>query len=78
MGWVVWGIEITIKLLIWAAKLYILFLYWVFVVPIRALVNHSGRRRRQNRPAVQYWTHQGCAIRHTRQDTAARCRLGRS
>jgi hypothetical protein len=45
------------------------------VGPLRFWVPLASTRRRSHR---EYWTHNGCGIHHTRQDTADRCRNGRT
>ncbi|MBR7837367.1 hypothetical protein KDL01_29075 [Actinospica durhamensis] len=70
MGWV-----FLIFRLYWLMIKGMIWLMWMMIaVPLR-MIGKGGRRRR--RTQTRYWTHPGCAIRHTRQDTAARCRLGR-
>ncbi len=39
--------------------------------PLRFYIPLTGRRR------AKYWTHPGCSIHHTREDTANRCKVGR-
>ena len=71
MGLVVAIIELYVWLLRVIFRVFVWCMYWLLVVPVRAALRSSGRRR------TRYWTHEGCSIHHRDQGTAARCRIGR-